>query len=78
MKAIGLHYGRWLIRCMPQRIAGGWCAVVEVWQSGRDPHRNLKEIRETVPFTTLFDNTADACVAGLEAGKRWIDARSER
>jgi hypothetical protein len=73
-KTLVLHYRGWLLRCSPERLAGVWCAVVEVWRPGRD----VKELGETVPFTKLFDDAVDACVDGLEAGKRWIDARSER
>ena len=69
---IVLHYRHWLIRCTPERIAGGWCAVVEVWR----PARNTEQPGEIVRFTTLFGCAADACVDGLEAGKRWIDDRS--
>ena len=67
-----LHYRHWLIRCAPERVAGFWCATVEVWRPARDPE-NAGEI---VPLTKLFDDAADACVDGLEAAKRWIDARS--
>jgi hypothetical protein len=67
----GLHYRGWLIHCTRERIAGGWCALVEVWRPGRDPATG----GEVVPFTSIFDEGDDAYVEGLEAGKRWIDAR---
>ena len=73
MKKIMLHYRHSLIRCAPERVAGGWCAVVEVWRPARDP----EQFGETVPFTTLFGEAADACVEGIEGAKRWIDARIE-
>ena len=72
-KTIGLHYRGWLVRCAPERVAGGWCAVVEVWR----PARDRRELGDTVPFAKLFDDPSDACVDGLEVGKRWIDVRRE-
>ena len=73
-RIVGLHYRDWLIRCSSHRVAGGWCGVIEVWRPGRDQ----KEIGEIIPFTTLFNDAADACVEGIEAGKKWIDARYEQ
>ena len=73
-KAVWLHYDRWVIFCKPRRVAGGWCSIVDVWQSDGDP----KQLRQVVPLTPLFESAADACVAGLEAGKRWIDARRSK
>jgi hypothetical protein len=29
--------------------------------------------RPGVPFAGLYDDPDDACVDGLEAGKRWVD-----
>ena len=72
-KVVVLHYRGWVIRCTPERIAGGWCAIVEVWRPGRDDQTELGEI---VPFTKLYDDPADAAVEGLESGKHWIDTRS--
>ena len=69
---IELHYRHWLIRCAPERVAGGWCAVVEVWR----PARDTNQPGEIVPVTTLFGGATDACVDGLEVAKRWIDARA--
>lgn len=69
---IELHYRHWLIRCTPERVAGGWCAVIELWR----PARDTKQPGEIVPFPTLFGGAADACVDGLEVAKRWIDARA--
>ena len=68
-----LHYRGWMIRCTPERIARGWCAVVEVWRPGRD----YMELGARIPLTKLFHDAGDAAVEALEAGKRWIDARTE-
>ena len=73
-KVVVLHYRRWVIRCTPQRIAGGWCAIVQGWQPGRDDQTELGDV---VPFTTLYDDAADAAVDGLKSGKHCIDARSD-
>ena len=72
VRIIDLHYRHWLIRCTPERVAGGWCAVVEVWRPGRD----RKELGDIVPFTAVCADASDAWVEGLEAGKKWIDARA--
>ena len=68
-KPVSLRYRGWVIQCTPEQIAGGWCAVVEVQ---RHSQRNLVE---TVPFTLVSEDGDDACVEGLIAAKRWIDAR---
>ena len=64
-----LAYGRWVVRCTSQRYSERWYAVVDVWQSGGDTKR--------VPFSVMFDNPGNACIAGLDAGRRWIEARPE-
>ena len=65
----GAEYGGWFIQSEPESIAGGWCAVVEVWRSD-DPNRRGK----TVLYTPLFDTAGEAFAAGVNAGEQWINA----
>ena len=73
-RILDLHYRGWLIRCSPYAVASGWCGVVEVWR----PWRDRKETGEAIPFTAVFSDAADVCVEGIEAEKKWIDARYEQ
>ena len=73
-QVVDVHYRGWLIRCAPERVAGGWTAVVQVWRMGPD----WRELAKAIPLTTLFDDGAAAWVHGIEAGKTWVDSLSGR
>ena len=68
-KPVTLRYRGWIIESTPERIAGGWCAVVEVLRP------NQRKTVEAVPFTQVSEDRDDACIEGLMAGKRWIDSQ---
>jgi hypothetical protein len=68
-KPVTLHYRGSVINSTPEQIAGRWCAPVEVLRP------DGRTTGDAVPFSDVYEERDDACVEGLEAGKRWIDAR---
>ena len=71
---VDVHYRGWVVRCAPNRVAGGWCAVAELRRIGRE----RDEIAAVVPSTAVFSEAGAAWHDGLEVAKRWIDVRLEQ
>ena len=61
---VRLYYRGWAVVATPHRFAGGWSAIVEVWQGSE---------RTPVPFSGLYKTREEASGTGLTSGQRWID-----
>jgi hypothetical protein len=67
-----LEHRDWTIRARARELdRGRWSALVEVFAPGQTPRTHTGK---AVPFPRVYPTAEDAVVAGVQAGKDWVDA----